>query len=71
MNTSTSTIAEPRVRTLDSQWHEKLPEPAVGDVQIREHQPGHGRRQRERQIDERIEEPLAGKLVTNEHPGDE
>ena len=60
-----------RVSRFDPQRHEKPPEPAVGDVEIREDQPRDRGRQCERQIDERIDEPLAGKLVADQHPGDE
>ena len=71
MNTSTSTIASREYAASIPSGTRNCPSQPFGDVQIRVHQPGDRRRQRERQIDERIEQPLAGELVADQHPGDE
>ena len=44
---------------------------AVGPVEGQQRQPGDDRGQRERQVDERVDHALAGKLVAHEHPGDQ
>ena len=44
---------------------------AVGPVQRQHHQAGHDRRQRERQVDDRVHQPLARELVPRQHPGDQ
>ena len=41
---------------------------AVRAVQRQHHQAGDDRRQRERQVDDRVDQPLAGELVAGEHP---
>jgi len=50
---------------------EILADPAVRRVDGRERNAGHRGRQRERQIDDRVDEPLQRKRVAHEHPRDE
>ena len=44
-------------------------QPAVAGVQRGQRDAGHRRRQRERQIDQRIDETLAGEGIADQHPG--
>jgi hypothetical protein len=61
--------AERRVGHLDAERFEVLAEPAVAGVQRGQRDAGHGRRQRKGQIDQRIDEALAGEGVADQHPG--
>ena len=45
-------------------------ERALRPVEREQHEPGDDRRQRERQVDHRVDELLADELVADEHPGD-
>src|SRR5207245_8207181 len=45
-------------------------EGAVWPVELQKNESSHDRGQGERQVDDRIEEPLAAERVTNENPGD-
>ena len=56
---------------LDAVRLEVLPEPAGRRVEARQRDAGDGGRQRERQIDHRIDEPPAGKAVAHQHPRDD
>ncbi len=56
-------------RDLNAQRLKKLPEPTRVAVKRRQGNPGGDRgRQRERQIDERIDQPSPWKFITGEHP---
>src|SRR5881628_2788550 len=60
--------AEPRVRPLDAERHQEAAVPAPGDEQIRIDEPGDRRREREGEVDERVEEALERELVAHEDP---
>ncbi len=42
-----------------------------GAVERHDHEPGNDRRQRERQVDDRVDDRLAGERVPHEHPRDD
>ena len=50
---------------------EGLADPAVGRVEGRERNPGHRRRQRERQVHRRVKELAPREIISHQHPGDE
>ncbi len=56
---------------LDVVVGERRAEPAIRRIQRRKRNAGDGRRQREGQIDEGVEQSTAGKIVSGEHPGDD
>ena len=60
-----------RERHLDAQRLQVLADPAVLRVHGRQRDARHGRRQRERQVDHRVDELLAGNRVANQRPGDD
>src|SRR5213594_1194246 len=60
--------AEPRVRPLDAERHQEAAVPAPGDEQVRVDEPGDRRREREGEVDERVEEALERELVAHQHP---
>ena len=55
--------------TLMPQRLERRAEPPVRRIERGQRDAGHRRRQRERQIDQRVDDPAARKLVADEHPG--
>jgi hypothetical protein len=61
--------ARRREGQLDAVRLQQLPDPAVAREQRRQRDAGHGRGQRERQVDQRIDDALARKLVAHQHPG--
>ena len=63
--------AQRRERRLDPERLEPAARPARLRVDRGEGEAGDGRRQRERQIDERVHDALAGERVPHEHPRDE
>ena len=71
MNTSTSTTASRVYAAWMPSGTRNCPSQPLLDVQAGINQSGHGRRQCERHVDERIQQPLAGKLVAHQHPGDQ
>ena len=58
-----ATTASPGVRDVDA-------DRAVRPVEREQRQPGDDRRQRERQVDQRVDDALAREPVTHEHPRD-
>src|SRR3546814_9972713 len=60
-----------RIRDWSSDVCSSDLDPAVGRIQRRQRDTGDRRRQRERQIDQRVEEALAGEAIAREHPGDQ
>ena len=63
--------AQRRERDLDPERIEKLPDPAVGRVDRGQRDAGHRGRQRERQVDDGVEQALEREIVAHQHPGDE
>ena len=63
--------AERRVGDLDAERRQQLPDPAVRRVERGQRDAGDGRRQREGQVDHRVDDAPAGKAVAHQHPGDE
>src|SRR5471030_1556356 len=64
--------AERRERHLDAEHaFEEAAEPAVGRIQRRQRDAGDGGRQRERQVDQRVDDALAGEFIAYQHPGDD
>ena len=48
---------------------QELADPAGGRIEGRQGDAGHGGRQGERQVDQGVDEALAGELVAHQHPG--
>ena len=63
-NSSASADARPGVGEVDVHR-------AVRPVERQQHQAGDDRRQRERQVDERVDHALAREAVAHQHPGDQ
>ena len=63
-NSSAKHDAAPGVREVDA-------DRAVRSVQGEQHEAGDDRRQRERQVDQRVDDALAGEVVAHQHPRDE
>ena len=63
--------AQRRVGHLDAQRRQQPPDPAVVRSRGGQRDAGHRRGQRERQIDERVEQAPAGEIVARQHPGDD
>jgi hypothetical protein len=62
--------ADGREGHADSDLDEPSADPAVLGIETGEGDAGHRRGQRERQIDERVHQPLARKAVAHQNPGD-
>src|SRR4249919_93001 len=60
-----------RVGDLDAVRLQQPPDPSVGGVDRRQRNAGDGRRQRERQIDKRVEQAPSREAVTHHDPRDE
>ena len=71
MKASATTMPSRRVRDLDAERLEQRAEPAVRRVQRGQRDARDRRRQRERQVDDRIDEAAARELVPHQHPGDD
>jgi hypothetical protein len=71
MKVSATTMPERRVGDLETERLKIPPEPAVAGIQRGQRDAGHRRRQRERQIDQRIDKALAGERIAHQHPGDD
>jgi hypothetical protein len=71
MKTRAMTIAEARERDLDPERREEPTEPAALDEERGQRDAGDRGRERERQVDEGVEEPPAREPVAHEHPGDD
>ena len=71
MNVSATSTPSGVNATLMPERLEQRAEPAVGRVHGGERDAGDRRRQRERQVDQRVDEPLPGKAVAHQHPRDE
>ena len=54
---------------LDAERLQEAADPAVGRIDGGQGDAGHGGRQGKGEIDQRIDEPPAGKAVTDQHPG--
>ncbi len=63
--------SDPGVGHLDAEARELQPEPAVRREHRGERDAGHRGRQRERQVDQRVDQPAARELVAHERPGDD
>src|SRR5262245_4079576 len=60
-----------RVSPFDAERDQEPAKPPVRDVQRREHHPGHGCRQGERQVHQRVDHPLERELVAHQRPRDD
>ena len=60
-----------RVGDLHAERGETAADPTVRAVQCGQGDPGHGRRESERQIDQGVHHPAPGEIVTPKDPGDE
>ena len=63
--------AERGVRDLDAERLQQAAEPAVAGPDRGQRDAGDRGRQRERQVDQRVDQPLAGEAVAHQHPGDD
>ena len=63
--------AEGRIGDLPLERCEQLPDPAVRGIERGQRDAGDGRRQGEGQVDDRLDDAAAEKLVAHQHPGDE
>ena len=63
--------AERRVGDLDAERLEQPPDPAVLREQRGQRDAGDRGRQREGQVDERVDEAAAREAVAHQHPGDD
>ncbi len=63
--------AERRVGDLDAKGLEKAADPAVAGVERGQRDAGHRRRQSKGQVDDGVEQALAGKFIAHKHPGDQ
>ena len=59
------------VGDLDAQRREQAADPAVRTIDGGERDAGDRGRQGERQVDHRVDQPAAGKVVAGQNPGDE
>ena len=71
MNTSAIVMPSGLKTRLDAVRRQELAEPASRRVQAGQRDASDGGRQRKRQIDHRVDDATAGKVVAHEHPGDD
>ena len=70
MKVSATIDAERGECDLDAEGDEIAPEPAIFRVEAGERDAGYRGGQGEGEIDQRVRQGFAGKVITHQHPGD-